>query len=171
MLAVLPALVGVHLLDAPVLQQVRHRAFDALQRIRPADYPDALPVRIVAIDEQSLAELGQWPWPRTRLAELVQRLRAQGAALTGFKIVFPDADRLSGERLAESPDLPPALRAKLAERPSNDRVFAETLAAAPTVLGVGLSDAPAGADERKFLYPLSCRSATTATPDSRRSRR
>ena len=54
-----------------------------------------LPVRVVDIDEDSLKAVGQWPWPRTVLADLVDKLAAGGAAAIGFDIVFPEPDRMS----------------------------------------------------------------------------
>lgn len=47
---------------------------------------------IAVIDERSLAELGRWPWPRTTIARLVDRLKADGAKAIGFDIVFAEAD-------------------------------------------------------------------------------
>jgi adenylate cyclase len=47
---------------------------------------------IATIDEQSLAELGRWPWPRTTIARLVDRLKADGARAVGFDIVFAEPD-------------------------------------------------------------------------------
>ena len=55
----------------------------------------ALPVRIIDIDEESLKRIGQWPWPRTVLAELVDKLVGGGAAAIGFDMVFPEPDRMS----------------------------------------------------------------------------
>ena len=52
-------------------------------------------MRIVDIDEESLKQVGQWPWPRTVLAELVDKLAANGAAAIGFDMVFPEPDRMS----------------------------------------------------------------------------
>ncbi len=52
------------------------------------------PVAVVDIDEASIAELGQWPWPRTTLAQLVDRLGQAGAATIAFDIVFPEPDRI-----------------------------------------------------------------------------
>ena len=48
---------------------------------------------IVAIDERSLSELGRWPWPRARLADLVDKLTAAGAAAIGFDLVFDQPER------------------------------------------------------------------------------
>ena len=49
-------------------------------------------VTIVGIDERSLARYGRWPWPRSRLTELVDRLTAQGARTIAFDTVFDQAD-------------------------------------------------------------------------------
>lgn len=46
---------------------------------------------IVDIDEQSLQQLGQWPWPRERLAQLSEKLASAGAALQIYDIVLPSA--------------------------------------------------------------------------------
>ena len=57
-------------LDPQPVQNMRAGLFDQYQRWNPRDYTEA-PVRIIDIDEESLKQLGQWPWPRTRVAELV----------------------------------------------------------------------------------------------------
>ena len=49
-------------------------------------------VVLVAIDEKSLDEIGRWPWPRTRIAEVIDRLSEYGAKVIGFDIVFPEPD-------------------------------------------------------------------------------
>jgi adenylate cyclase len=86
---VLLALVlAVRAWDPVPLQQARALVFDTYQRISPRVYEPGLPVRIVDIDDASLARIGQWPWPRTILAELVERLAAAGAAVVAFDIVF-----------------------------------------------------------------------------------
>ena len=52
-------------------------------------------VVIVDIDQKSLEEFGQWPWPRTQLAKAVRAIDADGARAIGFDIVFAEPDRLS----------------------------------------------------------------------------
>jgi eukaryotic-like serine/threonine-protein kinase len=56
--------------------------------------PQNQPIVIVAIDEKSIRELGNWPWPRSRLAEMVRLLTAQGAAAMGICPLYtqPDPD-------------------------------------------------------------------------------
>jgi len=104
-----------------------------------------LPAVIVDIDEASLKELGQWPWPRTRLASLVRSVVGAGAVVVGLDFIMPERDRLSpGVFLEERPDIGPDLRKKLASLPSNDELLAQTLARTPVVVGrAGLETAEA----------------------------
>src|SRR3954463_4560762 len=86
------------------LEELRLRAFDIFQVIKPRE-ATLRPVVIVDIDEPSLRQLGQWPWPRTRVAELITNLTRLGAAAIAFDVVFSEPDRLS-----------PALAAALYDR-------------------------------------------------------
>ena len=47
---------------------------------------------IAVIDEKSLSELGRWPWPRTTIAQMVRKLKKNGAKAVGFDIVFSEPD-------------------------------------------------------------------------------
>ncbi len=49
-------------------------------------------IMIVAIDDYSLAELGKWPWPRNRHAELIQQLNHAQALAIGIDILFSEAE-------------------------------------------------------------------------------
>src|SRR5690348_2506954 len=69
----LAVLTSLRAYDPRIITELKERTFDAYQRLKPRAYQD-LPVRIVDIDEASIAEYGQWPWPRTRLAALTRRL-------------------------------------------------------------------------------------------------
>jgi adenylate cyclase len=125
--------------DPAPLRQLRDIAFDSYQRLDPRPYDRDAPVRVVTIDEDSLRRIGQWPWPRSTMADLVDRLAAHGAAAIAFDMIFSEPDRMSPEVIAGLfPKGGPrdALLASLSERPSNDALFAEALGAAPTVLGV-----------------------------------
>src|SRR5262245_14664010 len=93
------------------------------------------PVVIVDIDDASLAALGRWPWPRTRLARLVEATHRAGALAVGLDIVMPEADSLSpGGLLVDRQDVSPTLQNTLAELPSNDIILAQTLRTIPTVI-------------------------------------
>jgi adenylate cyclase len=110
--------------------------FDLCQNLAPRTRLSA-PVVIVDIDGKSLTQHGQWPWPRTLLARLVDRLIDGDAAAIGIDIVMPEADRMSPQFLPRAiPSIDPELAARLAALPSNDAVLAAALRDRPIVLGV-----------------------------------
>jgi adenylate cyclase len=134
-LTLLPALVALRIWDPPLVEELRLRVFDTYQQIRPREITQR-PVMIVDIDEKSLAKLGQWPWPRTRVADLVQRLTDLGAAAIAFDIVFAEPDRLSPSLAANGfRGIDEATRDRLRALPSNDQVMADVLKKSPVVLG------------------------------------
>ncbi|MEQ8391408.1 MAG: adenylate/guanylate cyclase domain-containing protein [Thalassospira sp.] len=113
--------------DVPFVDQLRLNVFDTYQRVSPRPFED-VGVRIIDIDERSLEEMGQWPWPRTRLAGLVYRLRSAGARVVGFDVVFAEPDRTSPARVVQ--DWPKGREideiTKLAETlPDHDNLFAQ----------------------------------------------
>lgn len=131
--------------DPGTLRGLRHAVFDQAQRWSPRVYEPA-PVLVVDIDEESLRRVGQWPWPRTRVAELVSRLQHGGAAAVGLDVVFAEADRTSPRELLKSTPLPPAAAQALATLPDHDEVLAQALRAAPVALGFALDGADGAAD-------------------------
>src|SRR5262249_36981276 len=80
--------------DPLVLQEVKLRTFDFYQNIKPRIATER-PVTIVDIDEDSIRAFGQWPWPRTLVADLLTRLYEMQSVAMGFDIVFPEPDRAS----------------------------------------------------------------------------
>ncbi len=135
-LPLLPLLLGLALLlgDSILVQTVRHHLFDQYQRWQPRTYL-AAPVRIVDIDDASLNRLGQWPWPRTRLAELLDRLNAAGVAAIGFDVIFAETDRTTPQAAAQLWELKGRLRDELLALPDHDTVFAQHLKSSDAVLG------------------------------------
>ena len=94
------------------------------------------PVTIVDIDDKSLEKLGQWPWPRTRIADLVTELTRLGAVVIAFDAVFSEPDRLNPAFAADTfRNLDEETRAKLRALPSNDQIFADAIKASRVVLG------------------------------------
>ena len=115
--------------------EIKNRVFDQLQRWQPRPY-EPLPVRVVDIDDQSLAKLGQWPWPRTLLARLVDALGRQGAAVVSFDVLFSEPDRTSPARVASLwPDSPAAraMKEQLKSLPDHDLLFAKVMERVPVV--------------------------------------
>ncbi len=121
--------------DPAPIETLRLKTFDLYQTIRPREAA-VQAVAIVDIDEESLAEHGQWPWPRTLVADLVMRIADYGSIAMAFDAVFPEADRMSPDLLADSlKRASDALRQELRTLPSNDRVFADVLRRTRVVLG------------------------------------
>jgi adenylate cyclase len=81
------------------LESLDLKALDLRFQLRGRRTPSNV-VTIVGIDERSLARYGRWPWPRSRLAELVERLTANGAKTIAFDAVFAEADAPNDARFA-----------------------------------------------------------------------
>jgi len=111
------ALALLRLGDPAPVATLRDMGFDFYQHLKPRAGEDS-PVRIVDIDETSLATQGQWPWPRSTLATLTNRLHELGAAAIGFDVLFAEADRLG---------------------PANDDAFAAALRDSRAVLGFSVT--------------------------------
>jgi len=121
--------------DPAPVEEIRVRTFDFFQRIDPR-HKTARPVTIVDIDDKSLEKFGQWPWPRTRIADLITELTRLGAVVIAFDAVFSEPDRLNPADAADTfRDLDEDTRAKLRALPSNDEVFAEAIRKSHVVLG------------------------------------
>ena len=163
----LALLVVMRALDPGVVQSLRLRGFDFLEQLAPRKY-QPLPVEIVAIDDKSLAQYGQWPWSRARVAQLVDKIAAGKPGVLGVDIIFAEPDRLSPGRLVESdPEIPANVAGELARLPSHESTLADAMRKVPTVLGVGVTNeadhgaaAPmrvtmileSGANPRPFLF-------------------
>ncbi|KQX42983.1 hypothetical protein ASD04_03275 [Devosia sp. Root436] len=119
--AVVIALVLLRAADPYAVRVVRETTFDTFQQLKPRTAPADLPVRIVDIDEASLATIGQWPWPRRDMAEIASRLTELGAAVIVFDVLFSEPDRWSPSTVTGA-------------GADYDALFANALSAGPTVL-------------------------------------
>ncbi|MGJ5205782.1 CHASE2 domain-containing protein [Bradyrhizobium sp. HKCCYLR20261] len=136
-LLLMMAFAALRVADPALVQELRLRTFDNFQALSPR-VKTIRPVTIVDIDEKSVADpkLGQWPWPRTRIAEIVDRLTELGALVIAFDVVFAEPDRLNPALAAETfPNLDEATREKLKALPSNDQVLADAIRRSRVVLG------------------------------------
>jgi adenylate cyclase len=124
--------------------------FDAWQRLAPRQYDPATPVRVVAIDGESLRRFGQWPWPRSYFVELIDRLEALGAAAIAFDVLFAEPDRASPERAAAAARLFVTGRAPPEGPTENDRVFARRLERSAVTLGALPAESGGAPFVRKF---------------------
>ncbi|HEY1720311.1 MAG TPA: adenylate/guanylate cyclase domain-containing protein [Magnetospirillaceae bacterium] len=142
-LAALFLLLVLRATNPTLLNEAEVRVFDFYQSLKPREIPPDRPIMIVDLDEDSLHELGQWPWPRTLVAKLVDNLVADGAIVIGFDIVFAEPDRVSPSTLAKTfPTLDPAILDKLKGMPSNDEALAASMKKARVVVGQAGIDLP-----------------------------
>lgn len=140
-LVVMLAYSVLHWWQPPFIQAARASVFDFYVAQRPRPYDPNLPVRIVDIDDESLIKLGQWPWPRTRTARLVDALQKAGVKVIAFDMVFADPDRTSISRLL--PDLKEDFAAnnvkfdfsKIGNAPDNDLILSEVVGRGRVVTG------------------------------------
>ncbi len=145
-LAVTLALVPAALVPerAPeLLQRLDLWLYDRLVQTSIAPSPRPA-VTIVAIDEPSLARIGQWPWPRDRMAELVARLfDTYGVQVLALDTVFAEPDRSDAAAIRAAigrapPAADPALRREVESALAGldrDAIFAQALQGRPVVLG------------------------------------
>lgn len=142
-LSILASLLVLHRADLGPIESMRHHSFDLYQQLLPRE-PDpsrqAAPVRVIDIDEEALREVGQWPWSRVKLAELVEKLTAFGVSVIGFDMVFAEEDRASPRKiLLQRNDVSSDVAEALKALPDNEDIFANAIAKSRVVLGqVGL---------------------------------
>ncbi len=127
-------------LQPSLIEVARNLVFDQFQRLSPREQTQT-PVRIVEIDDAALAKYGQWPWPRHRLATVIDHLNEAGAAAIVFDIILAEEDRTSPSNIAQSwlssPTLAPIvseLNNTDAMEVDHDTILAASMKAAPTVL-------------------------------------
>ena len=136
--AVLVTALALRIFDPTPVARMRLAVFDSMLASAPRPVDETFPVRVLDIDEASLAELGQWPWPRTRLAEIIDRLRDAGARTVTLDLILAEPDRWNPSNVAKELERIPGLEPlgqKAASLPSNDDILAASIAKAPVVIG------------------------------------
>ncbi len=129
------AAVILQISDPWFVKTMRNMVFDEYQRLDSAPAPTR-ETRIVAIDDQSLSAMGQWPWPRSKMRDIINTLAANGAGAIGFIIHFSEPDNMSVEQFVKR--LPPEQSSQfaslIASTATNDELFASALRSTKTVL-------------------------------------
>ncbi len=142
-MTVLLVAIGARIVAPDLLDRLSLIAFDLYQRAAPRQ-PGNAPIRIVDIDDRSLNKIGQWPWPRTIVAKMVDRLAAAGAAVIAFDIDFAEPDRTSPKMLlpliAQNGVSPADAEKLLAALPDPDRALAASIKKIPVATGFILTD-------------------------------
>ena len=126
----------IRIADPEIVEVLRLKYFDVLQKKYPRSTDGQTYSVIVDIDEKSLREIGQWPWPRTVLADLFEKSKASGMLVLGLDVLFAEKDRTSPELISKdlekrNPDIANLLK----KLPSNEFLAMEVMKKFPIVIG------------------------------------
>src|SRR3989344_5130782 len=86
---------GSYYYRLPFLESVEFKAYDLRAKLRQ-DLNPPPEIVLVAIDDDSVTQLGRWPWPRTRMAEAIDKLRAAGPKVIGLNVLFSEPEQNHG---------------------------------------------------------------------------
>lgn len=130
LLCFLASLVFLSGSDFDLRKRLQFLVFDYYNKVLPREKPANTEVVIIDIDENSLRRIGQWPWPRTIISDLILNLKELGAKSVGFDMVFAEEDRTSPNRISDN--LPSGEEYKdalqiLKNLPDHDKIFANTI--------------------------------------------
>ncbi len=130
--------VYAYIAQPPFMLAVSSLVYDVMLRANP-DQIKSGDIVILDIDEESLAEYGQWPWERSLLADIVEKLAAEGAAVAAFDVIFVEEDRVSPIKLESEWSRRYGVPVKISGIPEHerdfDRMFATAITKVPVVLG------------------------------------
>ena len=87
-------ILAAFLLQWAPLQSLELKSYDVREKMREEKRQS--PLVIVSIDDPSIASLGRWPWPRAYMAEMIEAIKADGAAVIGLDILYTEQDNNSG---------------------------------------------------------------------------
>lgn len=155
--AVLVSGLALSWFEPPVVLELHEVIWDQMVRLKPRPYDPVLNVRIIDIDERSLAEYGQWPWPRARMARLVDALAGYGVRAAAFDVIFAEPDRTSISNIFEvlKDDVPgfvpPLSGAQIKNLPDNDALFAASMQRLPIVLALSVETKRSASSAREFF--------------------
>lgn len=121
-----------------LLQRLDFMNYDLLLKNFPNNHTSRNLV-IVDIDEKSLNRHGQWPWPRYRVAELLDKITAMKPTVVGLDMFFAEPDRTSAKRILKDLEDTYNLKIHMDKLPEalsdNDQILAKTFAGGSFVLG------------------------------------
>lgn len=155
--------------DPAFLQSLRLKVFDIYQQIKPRPLMDNSPVVIVDLDDASLDEIGQWPWPRNIIAQMVANLFNAGVGAVGFDVIFSEPDRMNPNTVVNSlVGIDDETRERLKALPSNDAIFGDVIRQARrVVVGQSVINTPKEYPGRQPLPTRVGERATKGAPQVR----
>jgi len=113
--------------NPPSLEKFNSNLIDMAFNIR-GDVNASKDIVVVDIDEKSLQKLGQWPWSRDKVAQILQNLTFSNVGIVGFDMVFAEEDRTSPKKILKDLNISKDVL-------DYDKIFADTLLNSPAILG------------------------------------
>ena len=86
---------GSYWLKLPLLESVEFKTYDLRAKLRQDLNPPS-EIVLVAIDDDSIAQTGRWPWPRTKIAAAVDKLKTAGPKVIGLNVLFSEPEQNQG---------------------------------------------------------------------------
>lgn len=129
-----------------LISQFEGRIYDQIINLNWHSKPENLKVIIIDIDEKSLEKEGRWPWPRNKIAELLNKLQENGVVTVGFDIVMSEAEtnyalglieklsQFSGKMTTDQKQLIATLN-NVANQVDNDQTLVNALGKNNAILG------------------------------------
>ena len=149
-------LAGMTVFPPELVRYMDGKVYDLLLQALPKT-PSSPKVVIVGIDDQSLNTYGQWPWPRYRLARLINKIHELGADTIGLDLIMaePDSNSLPVILNQWSQETGNEINSSLMLYPDNDQILADTIAEVPIVLGYKfVFDSSKQPNGESCLWPL-----------------
>ncbi|MCI5211325.1 MAG: CHASE2 domain-containing protein, partial [Candidatus Electrothrix sp. ATG2] len=143
--------------DPPLLHELRLQSFDFFLRHSPAPVSDDPRIIIIDVDSESLNKLGQWPWPRKRIAELLTKITSAKPAVVGLDIIFAEPDSSSPHLLGTLDDMtnaPQAVQEYLQALPDYDKNLAHVLEQSPVPVVLGYFFTHSAKEEGQNSRPI-----------------
>jgi len=139
------------------IQYANNKSYDILMQALPDPQKSDIPL-IVGIDDKSLIEYGQWPWPRYIIARLIQKIGSYGAAGIAVDIIFPEPDRTSlsviCSEMSREWGVSFSDTKQINSQMENDQVFKSALLKTPSVLGYQFVFNNKISSKENILHPL-----------------
>lgn len=130
--------IAAYLIHPSFVRSLNSKATDAILSLSTTKTASGS-VMIVDIDDKSLAKYGQWPWPRYRLAKLLQKISEQEANSIGLDLILAEPDRTSPGNIQSTIAKELGYKIDISGIPpevaDHDRYLADMLTKGPFVLG------------------------------------
>ena len=96
------AFIVLSFLQIGFIESIELATYDWRMKIRAEGPEVKTDIAVVDIDDDSITKLGRWPWPRGMIAQIVGKLKAQGATFIGLNVIFSEPEQGEGLKLIET---------------------------------------------------------------------